>query len=220
MSRVRRGAPRLAALISLGAGLILGTGIGLPTAHWVAGFLTLTRAPALAAASPAAGGSSPAGRTQPAGSPTPVSSPAPTPSLTPTASPPTCSPLANGEQPLDPLRAPPSGYSADAALDWVGCGGATVPAGSPFTVSGAWTLAVSYTCPSGTAAQSTGPTLTVDETAAPADSGTSTIAAPRGDAADLLEGGLVSLALGAGSYRLNVVTPSACLWHLAVYRGQ
>ncbi|MGP8160215.1 MAG: hypothetical protein ACLQGJ_03180 [Candidatus Dormibacteria bacterium] len=217
MSRVRRGAPRLAAVVSLGAGLILGTGIGLPTAHWVAGFLTGHLA--LATASPAAGGSSPAGRTQPAGTPTPVSSPAPTPSLTPTASPPTCSPLANGEQPLDPLRAPPSGYSADAALDWVGCGSATVPAGSPFTVSGAWTLAVSYTCPAGTSAQSTGPTLAVDETAASADAGTSTIAAPRGDAADLLEGGLGSVTLGAGSYRLNVVTSATCLWHVAVYRG-
>jgi hypothetical protein len=46
MDPLRRLTHRLAPVLSLTAGLILGAGIGLPTAHWVAGYLTGTPAAA------------------------------------------------------------------------------------------------------------------------------------------------------------------------------
>jgi hypothetical protein len=205
---VRRGASRLAAFLFLGAGLVLGTGIGLPIAHWVSGILTATPgastaaghapspAPAQAIATPPATGAA-------------VSSP------TPTASPPVCAPLADGQHPLEPLRPPPAGYTASAALDWVACGDRSIPAGSGFTVTGSWLVAVSYTCPTGTAAAATGPTLIVGEVGALPGSTAAGLADPRGDAADLTAAPVV----GPGTYRLSVAAASDCLWHLAVYRS-
>src|ERR1017187_6442597 len=147
MPPLHRTAPRLAPVLSLTAGLILGAGIGLPTAHWVAGFLT--RVPAV--------GGPPGSAVQPS------STASPRPSITSSQA--ACSPLATGQQPLDPLRQPPSGYTADTALDWVGCGAATLPATVGFTVAGPWLVALSYTCPTGTAPASGGTTtLTVSET--------------------------------------------------------
>jgi hypothetical protein len=216
MSPVRRGASRLAALLSLGAGLVLGVGIGLPSAHWVSGVLIH---PPLASSSPSAGSSSPPARPQSSGTLLPSSSATPTSSSTATPSPPTCSPLAHGQQSLDPLQPPPSGYTADASLDWVGCGDTTVPAVSPFTVSGPWLVAVSYTCPSGTAAETTGPTLIVSQAGVSAGSSPEAVAEAQGDDANAIYDGLSGSSLGPGSFRLEVAAAPACLWHLAVYRG-
>ena len=44
-----------------------------------------------------------------------------------------CPALASGQQPLGPLRPAPSGFAADATLDWVGCGAQTLPATGAFT---------------------------------------------------------------------------------------
>jgi hypothetical protein len=79
-------------------------------------------------------------------------------------------------------------------------------------------VAISYTCPTGTAAQSTRPTLEVSDSAVPIG-GPGMVAAARGDDADLLGGGAGGVGLGAGSYWLDVTTAPTCLWHLAVYRG-
>jgi hypothetical protein len=215
MPPLHRTAHRLVPVLSLTAGLILGAGIGIPTAHWVAGFLT--RVPAV--------GGPPGSAVQPSSTALPLpsitSSPAPATAVpTPTPSQAACSPLATGQQPLDPLRQPPSGYTADTALDWVGCGAATLPATDGFTVAGPWLVALSYTCPTGTAPASGGTTtLTVSETSSLADVGPQAIVAGRSDSADVTDGGPDGSALGAGAYHLNVVGPLACIWHLAVYRG-
>jgi hypothetical protein len=204
------------ALLALGAGLLLGTGIGLPTAHWVAGFLVH---PAAATTSAAGGQPSPPAQSRPSSTPAAPSSGTPSPSPTPTAPPPTCPPLASGQQPLDALRPPPSGYAAASGLDWLGCGDATIPATAPFTVGAPWLVVASYSCPAGTAAQSTGSTLTVSESGGVAGAAAEALVASRGDAADVIGEGAGGSPLGTGSYRLSVVTASACLWHLAVYRG-
>jgi hypothetical protein len=128
-------------------------------------------------------------------------------------------PLAAGQQPLDPLRPPPSGYAADPALEWVGCGAGTVPASSPFSLSDPWLVAVSYTCPGGTAVQGSGLTLTVSETGGSAGSASEPVVESRGDGADVTDGALGGTSLVPGTYRLSVATASACLWHLEVYRG-
>jgi hypothetical protein len=219
MHPVRRAHSPLAAVLALAVGLLLGAGIGLPTAHWVAGFLLAH--PGVAAASP--GGPGHPSTSAPSELPsTPAASSPGTPAASPppTAPPPTCSPLASGQQPLDPLRPPPSGYAADATLDWVGCGVETLPAAAPFTVGGSWLVAVSYSCPTGVTAAATGSTLTVSESGGLAGSAAEAIAESRGDDGDVIQGGLDGTTLGPGTYRLTVAAAPACLWHLAVYRGQ
>jgi hypothetical protein len=159
MAPLRRTAQRLLPVISLTAGLILGAGIGFPTAHWVAGFLT--PAPPAAVPSSSAAQPSPTARPQPSSAVSPApDTPIPTATLSPTA----CAPLAAGQDPLDPLHSPSSGYTMLAALDWLGCGGELLPSAGAFTVGGPWLVAISYTCPTGTAAASTGATLTISET--------------------------------------------------------
>jgi len=214
MAPLRQTVHRLAPILCLAAGLLLGSGIGLPTAHWVAGILT----PAPGAAVP----SSPAAQASPAARPQPSSaaSPAPaTPVPTATASPTACAPLAIGQQPLAPLHSPPSGYTALAALDWIGCGAAHLPSAGAVTLGGPWLVALSYTCPTGTAAASTGAPLTVSEAGALTGSGPQVIAEGRTDSADLTGGGPAGSAISPGSYHLSVEGPSTCLWHLAVYRS-
>ena len=115
MKQLRGGASRLVAYLSLGAGLVLGAGIGLPTAHWVSE--VLIRTPILAPTSP--GPASPSGSPRSSGTATPIAA-TPSPSSTPSASLLACPALASGQQPLGPLRPAPSGFAADAALDWVG----------------------------------------------------------------------------------------------------
>ena len=213
MDPLRRLTHRLAPVLSLTAGLILGAGIGLPTAHWVAGYLTRT---------PEVAPSGSAAQTSPTAQPQPstASSPAPaTPVPTPTPSQTACAPLATGQQPLDPLHTPPAGYTTDAALDWIGCGAERLPPGSGFTVGVPWLVALSYTCPTGTAAASTGATLTVSQTGALPGSSPEVIAEGRADSDDVTGGGPAGSAIGPGTYRLSVTGPDACLWHLAVYRG-
>jgi len=206
----------VAALVPLAAGLVLGTGMGLPIAHWVAGVLAH---PAPLAAPPGAGAqASPAARPGPSSSPAPAGAGVPTPSATPIASPPTCSPLASGQQPLAPLRSPPLGYGAVAALDWVGCGTEAVPSGSAFTIGASWLVAVSYTCPTGTAAKAGESVLSVSESSPPFSSISVIVIQNRADSADLI-GGAGGVGLEPGSYWLTLVTSPACLWHLAVYRG-
>ena len=214
MDPLRRLTHRLAPVLSLTAGLILGAGIGLPTAHWVAGYLTGT--PAAAAASGSFAQPSPTARPQPSSGSSPApATPVPTPTLAETA----CAPLAAGQQSLDPLHPPPSGYTTDAALDWIGCGAEILPQAGGFTVGGTWLVALSYTCPGGTAAASIGATLTVSQAAAPPGSTPEVIAQGRADSADVTGGGTAGSALGPGTYRLSVAGPTACLWHLAVYRS-
>jgi hypothetical protein len=214
MAPLRQTARRLAPVLCLTAGLILGAGIGLPTAHWVAGFLTPT--PTVAVPSTSAGLPSPTARPQPSS----ASSPAPaTPIPTATLSATPCAPLATGQQPLDPLHPPPSGYTAVTTLDWIGCGGELLPPAGAFAVGGPWLVALSYTCPAGTAAASTGATLTVSEAGVLPGSSPEVIAEGRTDSADVTGGGPAGSAIGPGSYRLNVTGPTTCLWHLAVYRG-
>lgn len=214
MNPLHRTTHRLAPVLSLTAGVILGAGIGLPTAHWVAGFIT--QAPLGAGPSGSAVQPSPTARPQPSS----TASEAPA-TAVPTAIPSqlACSPLAAGQQPLDPLRPPPTGYRADAALDWVGCGATTLPATDGFTAAGQWLVALSYTCPTGTAAASSGTAVTVSETSTLVDLGPEAIAVGRGDSGDVTDGGPDGSALGAGTYHLSVVGPPACIWHLAVYRG-
>ena len=194
MAPLRRTAHRLAPVLCLTAGVILGAGIGLPTAHWVAGFLI----PTIATAPPSSS-----------------SAPVPTPTLSATP----CAPLATGQQPLDPLHPPPSGYTAVTTLDWIGCGGELLPPAGALAVGGPWLVALSYTCPTGTAAASTGATLTVSEAGALSGSSPEVIAEGRTDSADVTGGGPTGSAIGPGSYRLNVTGPTTCLWHLEVYRG-
>ena len=213
MERLQRTTRRLAPVISLTAGLILGAGIGLPTAHWVAGFLT--RNPPVTAASGSAAQPSPTAQPQPSS----ASSPPATPVATPTPSVMACAPLAAGQQPLDPLHAPPSGYTMVVALDWLGCGAELLPPAGGFTVGDAWLVALSYSCPAGTAAATTGVTLTVTQTSAQPGSGPEVIAEGRADSADITGGEPAGSAVGPGTYRLSVSGPTACLWHLAVYRG-
>ena len=214
MAPLRQTAHRLVPILCLAAGFILGSGIGLPTAHWVAGFLT----PAPGAAVP----SSPAAQPSPTARPQPSSavSPAPaTPVPTATVSPTACAPLAIGQQSLAPLHSPPSGYTTLVALDWIGCGAELLPSAGAFTVGGPWLVALSYTCPTGTAAASTGATLTVSEAGALPGSSPEVIAEGRTDSADLTGAGPAGSAIGPGSYRLSVTGPTTCLWHLAVYRS-
>ncbi|MGD1052840.1 MAG: hypothetical protein ABR950_03330 [Candidatus Dormibacteria bacterium] len=211
MRSLHRTTRRLAPVLSLSAGLVLGAGIGLPTAHWVAGFLT--RTPAIVGSSGYQGQPSATAEPRPSSTATPVA--VATPGSTPTLSPAACSPLATGQQPLDSLRPPASGYTADSALDWIGCGTESLPATTGFTVGGVWVAALSYTCPAGTAAASTGATLTVSATSALAGSGATVILQGRTDSSDVTAGS----AIGPGTYRLSVAGPLACLWHLAVYRG-
>jgi hypothetical protein len=194
--------------------LILGAGIGLPTAHWVAGFLT--RTPGVAATSGSASQPSPAAQPRPSSTPSP--GPA-TPIPTSTASEMACAPLAAGQSPLDALHPPPSGYTMDAALDWLGCGGELLPTAGAFTVGDPWLVALSYSCPVGTAAASTGATLTVSQASDLPGSGPEVIVDGRADSADVTEGGPAGSAMGPGTYRLSVAGPAACLWHLAVYRS-
>jgi hypothetical protein len=215
MNLLRGGASRLVAYLSLGAGLVLGAGIGLPTAHWVSE--VLIRAPVLAPTSP--GPASAGGSPRSSGTAAPISA-APSPSSTPSASLLACPALASGQQPLGPLHPAPSGFAADAALDWVGCGAQTLPAMGAFTVAGTWLLAVAYTCPGGTAAAASGPTVTVSDLQATASAAApAAIASHRGDSASAVDGGPGGAALAPGSYRLSVAAPPACLWHLAIYRG-
>ena len=115
MAPLRRTAHRLAPVLGLTAGLILGAGIGLPTAHWVAGFLIPTTATAPPSSSSAAL-PSPTARPQPSSASSPaLATPVPTATLSATP----CAPLATGQQPLDPLHPPPSGYTAVTTLDWI-----------------------------------------------------------------------------------------------------
>lgn len=216
MDALGRRTRRVAALVPLVAGLVLGTGMGLPIAHWVAG--VLAHPAPLAAPSGSGAPTSPAAQPGPSSTPLPSRAALSTPSATPAPSPPTCSPLASGQQPLEPLRSPPLGYGAVAALDWVGCGSEAVPAGSVFTVGASWLVAVSYTCPSGIATQAVEPTLSVSESSPPFTSGSEVVIENRADSADVI-GGAGGLGLQPGSYRLTLVTSPACLWHLAVYRG-
>jgi hypothetical protein len=214
MDPLRRTTHRLAPVLSLIAGLILGAGIGLPTAHWVAGLLT--PASAGTGSSGSAAQPSPTAQLQPSTAPT--SAPAtlvapPTPSQT------ACAPLLTGQQPLDPLHPPPSGYTTDATLDWIGCGAEALPPTTVFTVGGSWLASLSYTCPPGTAAASSGATLTVSATSVLPGSSPAVIAEGRADSADVTGGGPAGAVIGPGTYRLNVEGPPACLWHLAVYRG-
>ena len=214
MKQLRGGASRLVAYLSLGAGLVLGAGIGLPTAHWVSG---LFRTPILAPTSPVL--ASPSGRPRSSGTATPVAV-IPSTSATPFPSLLACPALASGQQPLGPLRPAPSGFAVDATLDWVGCGAQTLPATGAFTVAGSWLVAVAYTCPGGTAAASSGPTVAVsDLVAATPEATPEAIASHRGDSGSAIDAGPGGAALAPGSYRLSVLAPPTCLWHLAVYRG-
>jgi len=215
MKQLRGGASRLVAYLSLGAGLVLGAGIGLPTAHWVSE--VLIRTPILAPTSP--GPASPSGSPRSSGTATPIAV-TPAPSSTPSPSLLACPALASGQQPLGPLRPAPSGFAADTTLDWVGCGAQTLPATSAFTVAGTWLVAVAYTCPGGTAAASSGPTVAVsDLVAATPEATPEAIASHRGDSGSAIDAGPGGAALAPGSYRLSVLAPPTCLWHLAVYRG-
>jgi hypothetical protein len=215
MKQPRGGASRLVAYLSLGAGLVLGAGIGLPTAHWVSALLIPS--PNLGAASPRP--AAPSGSPRSSGTATPIAV-TPLASATPTPSLLACPPLAGGQQPLGPLRPAPSGFAAEAALDWVGCGAGTLPATGAFTVTGTWLVAVAYTCPTGTSATGSGPTLAVSDLVVAAPAATpEAIGSDRGDSGSAIDAGPGGAALAAGSYRLSVLAPSTCLWHLAVYRG-
>jgi len=214
MKLFRGGASRLVAYLSLGAGLVLGAGIGLPTAHWVSG--VLIRTPPPPSISPVAASPSGNPRSPRAATPAVVT---PSPSSTPSPSPIACPALAAGQQPLGPLPPAPSGFSADAALDWVGCGTQTLPATGAFTVDGNWLVALAFTCPAGTAAASPGPTLAVSALVELASGATSeAIGSHPGDAGSALDAG-PGEALAPGSYRLSVLTSPTCIWHLAVDRA-
>lgn len=214
MAPLRRTAQRLAPVIFLTVGLILGAGIGFPTAHWVAGFLTPP--PTAAVPSSSAAQPSPTARPQPSSAASPApGTPIPTATLSPTA----CAPLAAGQEPLASLHSPSSGYTMLAALDWLGCGGELLPSTGALTVDVPWLVAISYTCPTGTAAASTGAALTVSEAGALPGSSPEVIAEGRTDSADLTGAGPAGSAIGPGSYRLSVTGPTTCLWHLAVYRS-
>jgi len=130
-----------------------------------------------------------------------------------------CAPLAAGQEPLASLHSPSSGYTMLAALDWLGCGGELLPSTGALTVDVPWLVAISYTCPTGTAAASTGAALTVSEAGALPGSSPEVIAEGRTDSADLTGAGPAGSAIGPGSYRLSVTGPTTCLWHLAVYRS-
>ncbi|MGO8686289.1 MAG: hypothetical protein ACLQT7_03765 [Candidatus Dormibacteria bacterium] len=216
MTPIRPGSSPAAAVLALAAGLVLGSGIGLPTAHWVAGFLTPSL-PVTATPSGSTAGPSPSA-SQPSSAPTTATPTSPAPSSAATPSPPGCSPLVSGQQPLVPLRSPPSGYKADPALDWIGCGPGTVPAADSLILTGSWLVAVAYTCPGGTAAGGSGSTLTVSEAGA-AGSGSEVIIESRADSAVVTGGDLGGSPLTPGAYRLSVSVARVCLWHLAVYRG-
>src|ERR1035441_11015375 len=106
MPPLHRTAHRLVPVLSLTAGLILGAGIGIPTAHWVAGFLT--RVPAV--------GGPPGSAVQPSSTALPLpsitSSPAPATAVpTPTPSQAACSPLATGQQRSEERRVGKEGRS-------------------------------------------------------------------------------------------------------------
>ena len=214
MAPLRQTAHRLAPILCLAAGFILGSGIGLPTAHWVASFITPT--PTAAVHPSSAAQPSPTAPPQPSSAPSPApDTPIPTATLSPVA----CAPLATGQAPLDPLHSPSSGYTKLATLDWLGCGGELLPPAGAFTVDVPWLVAISYTCPTGTAAASTGAALTVSEAGALPGSSPEVIAEGRTDSADLTGAGPAGSAIGPGSYRLSVTGPTTCIWHLAVYRS-
>jgi hypothetical protein len=215
MKLLRSGASRVVAYLSLGAGLVLGAGIGLPTAHWVSEVLIGPHALAPTSPGPAA----PTGSPRSSGIAPPITA-TPSPSSTPSPSLLACSPLASGQQALGALRPAPSGFAADPTLDWVACGALTLPVSGAFTVPGTWLIAVAYTCPGGTAAASSGPTVAVSDLLAAAPAATpEAIATQRGDSGSAIDAGPGGAPLAPGSYRLSVLAPSTCLWHLAVYRG-
>lgn len=214
MKPLRSGASRLVAYLSLGAGLVLGAGIGLPTAHWVSEVLIT---PVIAPSSP--GPASPSVSPRPSGTATPIAA-TPSPGSTPSPALLACPPLASGQQPLGALRPAPAGFAADPTLDWVGCGALTLPLGGAFTVPASWLVALAYTCPGGTAAASPGPTVAVSDLVAAAPAATpEAIATRRGDSGSAIDAGAGGAPFAPGSHRLSVLAPPTCLWHLAVYRG-
>jgi hypothetical protein len=196
-------------------GLVFGALLGLPIARSVVALVAHPSSAGLSAAQ------APGPQATPAASPTPR--PSASASLSPAASgsaatAPTCSPLAAGQPPLTALEVPPVSYRADPTLSWVGCGDSSLPSASAsFTLAGPWLLAISYSCPAGTTAASTDPTLAVLEPLEPPGSGQVSLASERADSADLIAGGLGGTGFAAGAHRLVVEAPAACLWHLAVY---
>ncbi len=219
MSR-RRGAarrPGLASLAPFGVGMLLGLVMGLPVAHALVE-LVLHPGPAGISSSTGLPTSSPSAVATPSATPRPTSSatPSPTPSSSPSS--PICAPLAAGQHSLDALQAPPPGYAADASLDWLGCGDQTLPSSSSeFTEAGGWLLALSYSCPAGTATPAAGPTITVANSAPNLGLTALPVADEQGDFGDITSSGLGGAGLSAGSHQLQVGAPGTCLWHLAVY---
>lgn len=205
------------------AGLGIGLAIGLPVAHAVVD-LVLLRPTGPPASSPPASPTPGPGRT-------PTAAPSPSPTARPSATPvplavPVCAPLAAGQAPLAALAPPPSGYRASAALDWLGCGDEVLPRQPSLSLSGAWLLAISFTCPpvSRASASPSGspsaapPTLAVQERAA-TGSASQPLAALPGDSGESVVSGAAAGALPSGGRLLDVTAPPACLWHLAVYRS-
>jgi hypothetical protein len=138
----------------------------------------------------------------------------------PPAPSPPCPALAADQPPLEELEAPPDGYRADADLGWLGCGTAMLPSGGAAVhLDQPWLLAISYTCPPGTAGLSPGTTLTVMETG-PTPSPPVSLGSESGEAGRTIEEGPGGAAFPAGPAQLEVRAPAACLWHVALYPAQ
>ncbi len=199
------------------AGLGIGLAIGLPVAHAVVDLVVLPPTTASAPSPPVSPTPGP-GRT-------PTAAPSPSPTPRPAATPvplavPVCAPLAAGQAPLAALAPPPSGYRASAALDWLGCGDEVLPRQSSLSPSGAWLLAISFTCPPASPApappSAPPPTLAVQERTA-TGSASQLLAALSGDSGESVVSGAAAGALPSGGRLLDVTAPAACLWHIAVY---
>ncbi len=223
------GEPRRSRLISLGpfvAGLLIGLAIGVPLAHAVvqlvsqqASAATSPSPPSEAASATSVPTASASPSAPPASSPSSSASAAPSPGGLPPVAAPLCPALAAGQPSLDALQPPPTGYRAEAALGWLGCGTSTLPpgeAGTPVQVDRAWLLAISYTCPLGTVGLSPGTMLSVRETAPTS----LTLGSASGDAGGAIVDGAGGAAFSAGTEQLEVVAPAACLWHVALYPAQ
>ena len=210
---------RLLSVLAFAAGLAGGVAIGFPVSRTAVDLLIhpQTAPPSTTASSPPAGGG--ATPTPAAATPSvqPVLSPSPALSSQP------CPPLTAGQSSLDPLPDPPDGYRTESSLDWLGCGSIELPS---FTMPASWLLALSFTCPVGTASASArptasasgGPTVSV-VVAASGDSPAVAIAlsGTQGDHGDTLSSSIAGSSFTAGAHRLRVAAPTACLWHVAVY---
>jgi len=209
----RRGWSRLAAAVAFPTGLLIGAAIGLPVAHLLVDLVIHPPA----TGSPGTGTGPPPVST-PVAALTPTPSSQATPSPTPQATSPPCPALSPGQHSLDALEPAPTSYRAAAGLDWMGCGDATLPSSTAtFTMSSGWLIAVSYSCPTGTAATGSATVITVTDLAA--EEGVSLVALAEGgtDFGDVISPGLGGAGLDNGPQQLQIMALAPCLWHVAVY---